>query len=94
MNFDDYLDKVLKDPKNKEEYDALEIEFQIIQALIDARNNQHITQKELSRRTGITQADISRIENGSRNPSARMISRLLKALGMKIMIVPIDEEMA
>ena len=58
--------------------------------MIDARNDQHITQKELSERTGITQADISRIENGTRNPSLSMIKRIADGLGMvlKLEFVP------
>lgn len=52
--------------------------------MIDARNSQHITQKELSEKTEITQADISRIENGTRNPSHAMVKRLAEGLGMRL----------
>ena len=41
--------------------------------MIDARVQQNMTQKDLSAKTGITQADISRIENGTRNPSLSMV---------------------
>ena len=61
--FNDFLNEQLKDPEIKEEYDALEPEFAIIQALIDARKQRGITQKELSERTGISQGDISKLEN-------------------------------
>ncbi len=78
-----YRDEELrKDPQLKAEYDALEPEYDIIQALIDARKSQNITQKVLSERTGITQADISRIENGTRNPSLEMVKRLARGMGM------------
>ncbi len=78
-----YRDEELKkNPLLKAEYEALQPEYDIIQALIDARKNQHITQKELSERTGITQADISRIENGTRNPSLEMVKRLARGMGM------------
>ncbi|MCQ5255570.1 helix-turn-helix transcriptional regulator, partial [Bariatricus massiliensis] len=60
----------------KAEYDALEPEFDIILTMIKARKEQNITQKELSERTGITQADISLIENGTMNPSLDMMKRL------------------
>lgn len=80
-----YRDEALKnDPELKAEYDALAPEYDIIQALINARQSQHITQKELSERTGITQADISRIENGTRNPSLNMIKRLAAGMGMVV----------
>lgn len=79
-----YKKKALKDPKVKAEYDALQPEYDIIQAMIDARLEQNMTQKELSARTGITQADISRIENGTRNPSLNMVKKLAQGLGMQL----------
>lgn len=69
--FNDFLHEQLKDPEIKEEYDTLEPEFAIIQALIDARKQRGITQNELSERTGISQGDISKLENGNGNPSVR-----------------------
>ena len=83
-SYRDYKQKALKNPQVKAEYDALEVEYDIIQAMIDARNKQNLTQKELSQRTGITQADISRIENGTRNPSLNMLKRLAEGLGMRL----------
>ena len=49
-----------------------------------------MTQKELSERTGISQADISKIENGTRNPSLNLLKRLAEGMGMtlKIEFVP------
>ena len=82
--YKDYKEKVLQNQKVKAEYDALQPEYDIIQAMIDARLSQNITQKELAARTGITQADISRIENGTRNPSLSMMKRLAQGLGMQL----------
>ena len=49
-----------------------------------------MTQKELAERTGINQADISKLENGTRNPSVNLLKRLADGLGMvlKIEFVP------
>ena len=85
--YQEYKKKALQDPEVKKEYDALEPEYDIIQAMIDARKSQNLTQKELSERTGITQADISRIEKGTRNPSLEMIKRLAHGLGMQLRLV-------
>ena len=82
--FDEFKEELLSDPKVKKEYDALGPEYDIIQAMIDARVKQNITQKELSERTGITQADISRIERGTRNPSLAMMKRIAAGLGMQL----------
>ena len=68
----------------KAEYDALQPEYDIIQTMIDARVQQNMTQKDLSARIGITQADISRTENGTRNPSLNMVKKLAQGLGMQL----------
>lgn len=83
--------EMLKKPSIKAEYDALEPEFDITRSLIEARKSLKLTQKELSDRTGITQADISRIENGTRNPSLAMLKRLAKGMGMKLRLEFVPE---
>lgn len=52
--------------------------------MIIARKNLNLTQKDLSEKTGINQADISRIENGTRNPSLKMLKKLASGLGMQL----------
>ncbi len=85
-NFKDYLNEQLQNPAFKAEYDALEPEFAIIQAMIDARKASGLTQKELAERTGISQGDISKLENGSANPSIRTLQRLAAGMGMKLQL--------
>lgn len=82
--YKEYKEQALSNPEEKAEYDALQPEYDIIQAMIDARTSQNLTQKELSDITRITQADISRIENGTRNPSLAMIKRIAAGLGMQL----------
>ncbi len=83
-SYKDYKKRALRNPEVKAEYDALQPEYDIIQAMIDARVQQNMTQKDLSAKTGITQADISRIENGTRNPSLSMVKKLAHGLGMQL----------
>ena len=85
-DFRDYLNEQLKDPEVRAEWDALEPEFQIVRAMIDAREKKHLSQKELSNLTGISQADISRLENGNANPSIRTLQRLAAGMGMRVKI--------
>ena len=82
--FSEYKNEAMKDPEIKAAYDALQPEYDIIQTIIDVRKRKNMTQKELSELTGITQADISRIENGTRNPSLDMIKRLAAGMGMRL----------
>ena len=81
-----FLKEQHKDPEIKAEYEALEPEFAIIQAMIDARKLKGITQKELSERTGIAQGDISKLENGNGNPSIKTLQRLAAAMDMSLKI--------
>lgn len=53
-DFQKFKEEMLNNPEIKEEYEALEPEFNIIQAMIDTRKSQNLTQKDLSKRTGIT----------------------------------------
>ena len=77
--FDDMLSKQLQDEEFKKEYDAIQPEMDVIRAIVDARTSQNMTQKELAERTGINQADISKLENGTRNPSVNLLKRLADA---------------
>ena len=54
-SYKDYKKRALQNPEVKAEYDALQPEYDIIQAMIDARVQQNMTQKDLSAKTGITQ---------------------------------------
>ncbi len=91
-DFRKYLDEQFKDPEFKSEWDELEPEYQVIRAMIEARQEKNITQKELSDLTGIAQADISRLENGNANPSLRTLQRLAAGLGMtiKLEFIPVS----
>lgn len=72
------------------EYEAIQPEMDVIKAIVEARTSQNLTQKELAERTGINQADISKLENGTRNPSVNLLKRLAEGMGMtlKIEFVP------
>lgn len=54
--------------------------------LLLARESANITQKELAEKTGIYQADISKLERGIGNPSLATLKRLAEGLGMDIRI--------
>ena len=59
---------------------------QISQGIINSRHALGMTQKELSKLTGISQSDISRIENGNANPSVATLARIVRGLGGKLQI--------
>jgi toxin-antitoxin system, antitoxin component, xre family len=84
--FDTFLEEQMKDPDFKNEFENLQPELDVIRAIVDARTSQNLTQKQLSERTGINQADISKLENGTRNPTLNMLKRLAKGMNMELKI--------
>jgi len=84
--FKELLAEQMKDEEFRREYEALEPEFAIMQAMIDARIAEGMTQKELSERSGIAQGDISKMENGNANPSVKTLQRLAAAMGKSLKI--------
>ena len=84
--FDDMLSNQLKDEEFRKEYEAIQPEMDVIRAIVNARTSQNLTQNELAKRTGINQADISKLENGTRNPSINLLKRLAEGMGMNLKI--------
>lgn len=66
--------------------EELKWEADLANILTEARLSRSMTQKELSAKTGINQADISRLENGTRNPSLRFLRRLADGMDMELQI--------
>ena len=61
-DYQDFKKKALENPAVRAEYDRLAAEYAIKQAVIDARQASGLTQQQLAARTGINQADISKLE--------------------------------
>lgn len=82
--------ELMQDEEFKKEYESLQPEMDITRAILDARINAGLTQMQLSKKTGISQADISRLEKGTRNPSLALLKRLADALDstLRIEFVP------
>lgn len=84
--FEEFKNEMMQNPEFQEEYDALGPEFEIIRAIVEARAATGMTQKQLSEATGITQADISKLERGTSNPSLRTLKRIAEGMGMQLHI--------
>ena len=87
-------DKGMQDPEFAKAYEEIQPEMNVIRAMIEARTSQHMTQKELSERTGIAQTEISRLENGTRNPSIKLLQRLADGMGMVLNVTFTPKETA
>lgn len=92
--FNDFLNEQLQDPEFRKEWEDIQPEMDVIRAMMEARISQNLTQKELAERTGINQADISKLENGTRNPSLKLLKRLADGMGMTLKIEFVPKEIA
>lgn len=92
-DFTNYLNEQLKDPKFRAEWEKLQPERAVMQAMLDARNKSGMTKKQLSERSGLAQADISKLENGTANPSIRTLQKLAAGMDMVLHIefVPVTD---
>ncbi len=75
-----------KDPVYVAEYGALEEEFALAGALIEARNKADLTQEQVAQKMGTTQAVIARLESGRVMPSTRTLKRFAEATGTRLRI--------
>ncbi len=86
IRVDDLHKNWIKDPKYRREYEALEKEFSLVSALIEARTRAGLTQEQLARRMKTTQAVIARLEGGGSKPSTRTLERYAEATKSRLRI--------
>lgn len=82
----------MTDPAFQKAWKETELADQIQRAILSAREKQHLTQKDLSGRTGLRQSNISRIESGFAMPSLRTLQRIADGLGMILRVDFIPKE--
>ena len=76
----------LKKPAYRLEYEALEEEFSLTAALIDARARAGLTQEQVALRMNTTQAVVARLEGGGSKPSTSTLEKYAKATGCRLRI--------
>lgn len=81
--FEHVFEEEMQNPSFKADYDALEQEFSIAQALVDARSKAGMTQADVAKKLGVSQPVIARMESG-RNISIKSITRYATAVGRPI----------
>ena len=90
---DQALEKVnlapVDDTPEIEEYD---IDAEVRDLVISARSTANLTQKQLAQRSGVSQANISKIENGNYHPSLSTLKRIADALGKRLVVSFEDPE--
>jgi ribosome-binding protein aMBF1 (putative translation factor) len=81
------MKEFLNNPKNKKVYDSLEVEFAIYNALVKARIEKKLTQKQLAKQLGIAQSALARFESGRTNPTLSFLQKVTSGLGLRLTII-------
>lgn len=63
-----------------------------LQAFIDCRKAQNLTQQNLADASGIKRANVARFENGTVSPTLDTMNRLAAAMGKKLEIRLVDKD--
>ena len=80
-----------KDPAYVAAYDALEEEFALAEALIKARSQADMTQEDVAKAMGTTQAVVARLESGRNLPSTRTLKRFADATRTRLRVrIPVS----
>ena len=85
-NWDTYKQELLKNPEFKRLYEESQPEYEIARAIIRARIENKITQKELAKKMHTTQSVISRVEQAKTSPSISFLKRLAAALNTTLQV--------
>ena len=75
-----------KDSNYKADFEAMNEEFEIASAIIEARSLAGLTQSELARRLKAKQSLIARLEGGADNTTIRTLQRIAMATGTHLKI--------
>ena len=86
VSYEEVKNELLSNPNIAKEYEKADAEFQIIRAILDARKSQNLTQDDVAQRTGINRSEISKLENGTRNPTIKLLQKLADGLNMTLKI--------
>lgn len=85
-NYKDLKSKLLKNKEIKNSYDNLGAEFALVEMIIDKRLSEGLSQAQLAKKIGSKQPVISRLEQGTYNPSVKFLTRVARALNAKLEI--------
>jgi ribosome-binding protein aMBF1 (putative translation factor) len=83
---DESFAKWKKDPEYAAAYASLEREFALASSLIKARSEADMTQEQVAKAMGTTQAVVARLESGKVLPSTRTLERFAKATRSRLRI--------
>ena len=88
ITWEEFIEKLNLTPEEEAE---IQLEEDIIRATIEARNNNKLTQRELSKKSGIKQPVIARLEKCVNSPQISTMIKLLYPMGYTLRVVPLEK---
>lgn len=76
----------MKDPEFAREWERLEPEYAVINAILDAEQELGLTQSEFAERCGMKQSALSRLQTGKTSPTLKTLQQLADGMGKKLVI--------
>ena len=86
MNHNEIKKLLLDDHEIESEYNELSPIYELKKEIIRLRIEKELSQKDLAALMGTKQSAISRLENGSYNPSVEFLNRIAHTLGKELHI--------
>ncbi len=87
-SYEEFEAELLQDAEIRKEYEALKPKYDMIQSLIERRNQLRMTQTRLARIIGTKQPAISRLESGDFNIRIGTFLKVIHALDLNLQVLP------
>lgn len=86
MSWEAFKDRLMTNPSFQNEWEALDLPYQVVKGLIERRRDLNLSQEELADRLGMKQSSIARIESGRHSLSLATLEKIAKGLDAEVEI--------
>ncbi|MEK7669289.1 MAG: helix-turn-helix transcriptional regulator [Patescibacteria group bacterium] len=86
ISHEDFKKKLLKKPSFRKYYEETSFEREIFKAIIKARAQKDLTQRELAEKIGVKQSALARFESGRTNPTLGFLKKVVSGLGLNVTV--------
>lgn len=84
--FEQFKKESMKRSGVRKAMEDVDVEFQLIEAIIKKRAQKKLTQKALAEEIGVTQSALARFESGRGNPTLSFIQKVTAGLGLHLTV--------
>lgn len=86
VDFQEYLEKQLKNPEFKKYYDEYGKQLEIAYQILQLRKRKKMSQAELAKKIGTKQSNIARMETGQQNFTTETLQKIASAFNCNLKI--------